>query len=171
VGSYSFSQRILGLPSALIASSIVDVFREQAISDYNRTGSCRDVYVKTFKALGLLGIVPLVLVLAAAPQLFALVFGDRWRDAGVYAQLLSVMFYARFVVSPLSYVYYIAKRQREDLLLHVVMALGTVASLCVGHFVFHSLKWMVGLFAANYSLIYVVYLVRSYGFAKGSPRT
>ena len=167
VGSYNFSQRILGLPSSLIASSITDVFRQRAISDYNERGNCREIFVKTAKALALLGILPLVVTLVAAPPLFAFVFGAKWRDAGVYAQLLSVMFYLRFVVSPVAYVYYIAGKQREDMALHVVMAAGTTISLCVGYFVFGTAKWMIFLFSVNYSIIYLIYLVRSYGFAKG----
>jgi O-antigen/teichoic acid export membrane protein len=167
VGSYNFSQRILGLPSALIASSITDVFRQKAISDYNATGNCREIFVKTFKVLALLGLVPLVVVLVGAPTLFALVFGAKWRDAGVYAQLLSVMFFLRFVVSPLSYIYYIVGKQKEDLVLHVVMAIGTVIALGVGYYFFGSPKWMIFLFSVSYSLIYLVYLVRSYTFTKG----
>jgi len=167
VGSYNFSQRILGLPSTLIASSITDVFRQRAISDYNQLGNCREIFVKTFKALSLLGLVPLVVILVGAPTLFEWVFGARWRDAGVYAQLLSVMFFLRFVVSPLAYVYYIAGKQREDMALHVLLAAGTVLSLCLGYFLFGTAKWMIFLFSLNYSIIYLIYLVRSYGFAKG----
>jgi O-antigen/teichoic acid export membrane protein len=167
VGSYNFSQRILGLPSNLIASSITDVFQRRAISDYNEHGNCREVWVKTLKVLSLLGLVPLVVVLVGAPTLFAFVFGAKWRDAGVYAQLLSVMFFLRFVVSPLAYVYYIAEKQREDMALHVVMAAGTAISLCVGYFLFGTAKWMIFLFSVNYSIIYIIYLIRSYGFAKG----
>jgi len=167
VGKYNFTQRILGFPVTFIATSLVDVFKQRAIKDYNEQGNCRDIYIKTFKSLALAGLVPLVIVLGFAPELFGFVFGEKWRDAGVYAQLLSVMFYLRLVISPLSYIYYIAGRQKEDFLLHIVMALGTILSLYLGYSLFGSPKYMVLLFSINYSLIYLVYLIRSYKFARG----
>lgn len=167
-GKYNFTQRILGLPSAFISAALVDVFKQRAISDYNKLGNCRDIFVKTFKTLVLLGIVPLLVILFAAPDIFDFLFGSRWREAGVYAQILSVMIYLRFIISPLSYVYYIVGRQKEDLMLHIVMALGTAFSLYAGYLIYHSPKYMVLFFSINYSLIYLVYLLRSYGFAKGN---
>jgi len=37
-----------------------------------------------------------------APQLFAIVFGDDWREAGVYALILSPWMALNFITSPLS---------------------------------------------------------------------
>lgn len=167
VGKYNFTQRILGLPSSLISSSLVDVFKQRAISDYNSLGNCRAIYVKTFKTLSFLGFFPLLVILLAAPDIFDLVFGAVWREAGEYAQILSVMFYLRFVISPLSYVYYIAGRQKEDFVLHVIMLVGTACSLYLGYLLFKSPKYMMLFFSVSYSFIYLIYLFRSYTFAKG----
>lgn len=170
VGKYNFTQRILGLPVTFISSSLIDVFKQRAISDYNQLGNCRDIYKKTFITLALLGLLPLLIILFTAPSLFAFVFGERWRDAGVYAQILSVMFYLRLVISPLSYIYYIVGKQREDFILHILMAIGTMVSLYLGYQLFNSPKYMVLLFSINYSIVYLIYLSRSYMFAKGNSK-
>lgn len=168
VGFYGFALRILGLPTSLLAASVSDVFRERANSDYVEHGNCLAIYVKTLKSLTLLAIGPFVLLFVAAPALFAFVFGEQWRPAGEYTRWLSIMYFAGFVSSPLSYVYYIAGKQREDLFLHVYMTVSTSIVMYVGHRLFVETVYVVLLFSLNYTIIYLIYLLRSYTFAKGS---
>lgn len=168
VGLYGMTQRVLGLPSSLIASSITDVFKQRASSDYLRDGNCRDIYMKTFKLLLALAIGPFGLLFMFGPQLFGLVFGEQWVAAGEYARYLSIMFFFGFVSSPLSYVYFIVGRQREDLMLHIYMAFSTLAALVLGYLIFREARYMILCFSLNYSLIYLIYLVRSYQFSGGS---
>jgi O-antigen/teichoic acid export membrane protein len=171
VGLYGMTQRVLGLPSTLIASSITDVFKQRAASDYLKYGNCRDIYVKTFKLLTALAIVPFGLLFLFGPELFGFVFGERWAPAGEYARFMSIMFGIGFVASPLSYVYFIAGKQREDLLLHVYMAFSTGFALALGYTLTYEPRYMILCFSLNYSLIYIFYLIRSYFFAKGiQPR-
>lgn len=167
VGLYGMTQRVLGLPSALIANSITDVFKQRAASDYLKNGNCRDIYVKTFKLLLALAVVPFGLLFAFGPQMFGFIFGEQWVTAGEYARYLSIMFFFGFVSSPLSYVYFIAGRQREDLMLHIYMALSTLIALVLGYELFHEPRFMILCFSLNYTLIYIIYLVRSYRFSGG----
>jgi O-antigen/teichoic acid export membrane protein len=170
VGLYNLSQRVLGLPAGLVASSISDVFRQRASSDYAKHGNCRDIYVKTFKTLFLLAIIPFTILFIIAPPLFAFVFGEKWREAGEYIRVMLPMIFLGFTSSPLSYVYYIAGKQREDLFLHIYMAASTAVSLWIGHLLFDKSVYVLMCFSINYSLIYVVYLIRSYTFSKGNPK-
>ena len=171
VGFYSLALRLLGMPVNLISSSAVDVFKQRASSDYVKYGNCRDIYLKTLKSMALVSIVPFGLLIAFAPILFAFVFGERWREAGEYTRFLSIMYFFSFTVSPLSYVYYIAGRQREDLLLHGYMVVSTILSLYLGYHIFGKPLYMILCFSINYSIIYIIYLFRSYSFAKGNATT
>lgn len=167
VGLYGMTQRMLGLPSSLIASSITDVFKQRAASDYLLSGNCRGIYLNTFKLLLVLAIMPFTLLFVFGPQLFTFIFGEQWAPAGEYARYLSPMFFLGFVASPLSYVYFIAGRQREDLILHIYMAVSTLIALVVGYEIFREPRYMILCFSLNYSFIYLIYLVRSYQFSGG----
>ena len=169
VGLFNLSQRILGLPTGLVATSVTDVFRQRASSDYAKYGNCRDIYVKTFKSLFSISILPFALLFIIAPALFGFVFGEKWREAGEYTRVMIPMIFLGFTSSPLSYVYYIAGRQKEDLLLHVYMAVSTALSLWIGHLLFTKATYVIMCFSINYSIIYLIYLIRSYTFSKGSP--
>src|SRR5690606_33346643 len=115
-GFYMLTQRVMGAPTTLIAGAIGDVFRQEASQAYIHTGNCRAIYISTVKKLLILSVVPSILFFFIAPDLFALVFGENWREAGVFAQILTPVFFLRFVTSPLSAMFMIAEKQKLDLL-------------------------------------------------------
>lgn len=170
MGYYSLTMRVLNLPVSLIAASVADAFKQRASSDYRTYGNCRDIYVKTLKSLLLISAVPFAVLFIVAPTMFAFVFGEQWRTAGYFTRAMLPMILLGFIVSPLSYVYIIAGRQREDLLLHVYMAVSTALSLWLGYHLFQKPLYVIACFALNYSLIYLIYLVRSYTLSKGDVK-
>ncbi len=162
VGYYNMSNRILGLPIGLISNSIGDVFKQRAASDYNEFGSCRPIFIKTFKALLTSSIIPFAILIIFGADIFALAFGEKWRGAGEYSQILGVMFFFRFTVSPLSYVFYVANKQKFDFYLHLLFIVIGYVSLYLGIEIFDSVIVSLWLFSIGYSLIYMIYFVISY---------
>jgi len=169
VGFFALTQRVLGSPISLIAGSILDVFKERASRDYRTLGNCRDIYIKTFKSLLLISIVPFLIFFLAAPAIFSFIFGANWRVAGEYARILSVMFLCRFVASPLSYVLFVAEKQNYDLIWQIFLFISTVISIGIGIYL-KSDKISLMLFSASYSIMYIFYLFLSYNFAKGNTK-
>jgi len=167
VGFYSLTQRVLGAPISLIASSIMDVFKQRASSDYAKHGNCRDIFVKTLLGLTAISVVPFALFFYAAPSIFTLIFGEQWIVAGEYAQLMAIMFFFRFISSPLSFVIYIAEKQNYDLVWQSALLVFTVVSLFAGVYL-HDVKISILCFSLSYSVLYVVYLILSYQFSKGN---
>jgi O-antigen/teichoic acid export membrane protein len=90
-------------------------------------------------------------------------FGEPWRQAGVIAIWLMPMFALRFVASPLSYVFYIAGKQQVDLVWQCALLAMTLASFMLTS----SFEGYVKLYAAGYSLLYVIYALLSYHYSKG----
>jgi O-antigen/teichoic acid export membrane protein len=162
VGFYNMSNRILGLPIGLISNSIGDVFKQRAASDFNEFGSCRPIFIKTFRALLVSSIIPFAILITCGADIFAIGFGEKWRGAGEYSQILGVMFFFRFTVSPLSYVFYIANKQKLDLYLHLLFILVGFLSLYIGIKIFENIKLSLWFFSIAYSTIYMLYLFISY---------
>lgn len=167
VALYNLSSRMLGLPISLISNAISEVFRQRAAHDYNEHGNCRPIFLKTFKTLALVSIIPALVIVFFGPELFAFFFGEKWREAGVYSQILIVLFTARMVVSPLTYMYFVAQRQREDFIWHIWML---ISNFCIFYGLlsngYEALTVIWG-FVINYTIIYGVYGIRSYIFATG----
>ena len=165
-GLYALTQRVVGAPIGIVASSVLDVFRERAAREFRERGNCVAAFGTTFRALAALGIVPFSLLFLYSPGLFALVFGEEWREAGEYARLLVPMFFLRFVASPLSYVLYVAEKQSYDLLWQIALLVGTLTAIWAGAQLGDA-RLAVGLFSGCYSGLYLVYLWLSYHFARG----
>jgi O-antigen/teichoic acid export membrane protein len=164
VGWYNLSVRILGLPSTLISTAVGDVFRQRANYDFHTTGSCRSIFLKVFKTLALIALVPFSILLLFGPSIFSFVFGEQWREAGKIAQVIGVLYVFKFVVSPLSYVTYVAGKQWVGLVIDVIL-LGTLLGLLylsqqLG------LSYITSLFllSISYSLLYILTFYLSYKF-------
>lgn len=166
VGVYNLCVRMLGLPIQLIGSAITRVFQQKATEDYNKLGNFENIFVKTFKTLSIVALPGLFVILILGPQLFAFAFGEEWRESGVFAQILIFMFVLKLIVSPLSYAYYIKDRLREDMIIHLYVLVSMAIIFVVGFNTLVDYKSVIILYVINYSLVYLVYLVRTYNFSK-----
>jgi O-antigen/teichoic acid export membrane protein len=111
-GWFALGQRVLGIPIALIGWSVAQVYMGEVsrLARDNPT-ALRQLFMKTAQKLLLVGVGPTVLLMFSGPQLFMLVFGEAWREAGVYLQLLGLMFLIQFVAFPLSQTLVLLERQ------------------------------------------------------------
>lgn len=164
VGVYNLATRMLGLPIQLIGGAISTVFQQKATNDYNSAGTCRPIFIKTFKTLSLIAIVPTLIIVFFGPDLFAFVFGEKWRDAGVYARILISMIMLKMVVSPLTYTFFIAGRLREDFIYHIGVLITSTFSLYYGLRYF-DINFTLVIFSGSYIFWYLIYLFKSYKFA------
>lgn len=126
-GQYSLMNKTAAAPSKLIAGSVMSVFKEEASRHYREHGECKVIYVKAFKRLAALGIIPFGLLYLFSEWLFVIIFGTHWERAGEMASILAPMLYLQFVASPLSYTLYLSGLQLMDLYWQIAMALIALA--------------------------------------------
>jgi O-antigen/teichoic acid export membrane protein len=162
-GIFALTIRVLGAPIGLLGAAVLDVFKRSAASSYRDKGHCREEYRRTFWLLAAGGVILALGVIVIAESLFVVAFGEPWRQAGVIAIWLMPMFALRFVASPLSYVFYIAGKQQVDLVWQCALLAMTLASFTLTS----SFEGSVKLYAAGYSILYVIYALLSYHYSKG----
>lgn len=165
-GHYSFMNRIFQMPINLLSRSVLDVFKQRATSDYNSYGNCHAIYIKTLKSLVIMCILPMLILMTCAPLLFRILFGPEWTTAGEYAQILTPMMMLKFIVSPLSYVFYIVQKQKYDLYGQIAFLITSLLSIIVGVY-FNNIKILLILYSATSICIYSFYLILSYFYSKG----
>ncbi len=171
VGNYNFTQRLLGVPQLFLSSAIVEVFKQKATFSYNAEGNCRRVFMKTFKSLVAISLIPFILIVLFSPQLFAFVFGEEWRQAGEFARYLGGLYFLRFIVRPLSYVYTIAGKYKEDFILHIIFLIATISSFYVANQIFTDKKYLILVYSITYGLVYIFQFFRAYELSKGHKHT
>jgi len=119
-GMFGLAQRVLVVPIRLVSAAASQVFLDEAARlDHQALRRLRNVTVTSFLVLGLVVMGP---VLLAGPWLFAVGFGEAWREAGTMAQLLVVPQLARFVLMPVSQTFNVLGRMDLDL---VTVVIGT----------------------------------------------
>jgi O-antigen/teichoic acid export membrane protein len=166
-GFYLLIQRVIGTPITIVGGAIGDVFRQSASKAYAERGECVSEYKNTLKKLLMISILPFTIFLFIAPDLFAIIFGKNWSEAGKYAQILTPMFFLQFISSPLSNMYLIAEKQKNDLYLNVILFIVTLLPFLLAMHLTMSVETVISFFSLFYSLIYAVNLIVTFNFAKG----
>jgi len=71
--------------------------------------------MKTSLTLFFIGLIGIVLLTIISPNIFTMVFGEEWSQAGTYFRLLSPLFIIQFSVYPLSQTLNILEKQEIQL--------------------------------------------------------
>ena len=131
-GMYFLVFRVLMLPIALIGEAMMEVFRSKAMEDLKEYGTCRPLFIKTLLSLTVIGLPPALLLILFGQEIFAFVFGEDWREAGLYATILAPMALFRLACAPLGGVLFIREKLKLILLLQSFFFVMVALSLVLG---------------------------------------
>jgi len=164
-GLFVLVEKAVGTPLSLVSAAVGDVFRQQISQCYIAGEHCRREFLSTFRKLLAIATPPFLLLLFFAPPLFALVFGEKWRSSGEYAQLMAPMFYLRFICNPLSQVAIIAQRNRFEFFWQSGLLMCLL--LCAAsYYVFPlDIRAYIMVFVCVYGVFDLVILLAAYLFA------
>lgn len=166
-GFYSLADRMLVIPSAFIAASIGEVYRQEAAASFNRDGHCRGIFIKAAKRLAILGLAPALVAVIAAPTLFPIIFGEAWVEAGRIAAILGVLVFFQTLGSTLSYTILLTKMYRADLIWQISRLIVVVGAIYAGYYFFNSLLYSVTFLVVGFCVMYVAHFAMQYRAAGG----
>jgi O-antigen/teichoic acid export membrane protein len=130
-GSFSHSYAMLRIPSMLIGVSLSQVFYNQAIKLYNENQRMLPLLKKTIGMLVAISIVPFTILYLYGEPIFAWIFGANWSDAGSYSETMSFWLMVSFVISPISALPMILKKQKIAFVFGSISALIQIIPLFV----------------------------------------
>lgn len=120
-GQFALAVRVSALPVTLIAAAVSQVFvAETARMAREEPASLRGMFGRTTRTLAIVAAGPFLLLALLAPILAGLVFGDAWRDVGLFVAILSPMFYLQLVASPTGGTLDVLERQDLHLLREIL---------------------------------------------------
>ncbi len=152
VGFYGLGARVLKMPISLVGGAIAQVFFQRA-SEADHDGRLAVVVEKTFERLLVLAALPFPLLAIISPELFAVVFGERWVEAGVIAQILAPWLFFNFLSSPISTLNSVLELQEIGLFFNIMLLVTRVGSLLVGGYR-QNLYLALALFSASGTVLY-----------------
>lgn len=144
-GLFAMAQSLLHLPTAFIGQAIGQVFMQRAsVARYR--GGLQEISLRTYVFLLKIGFFPLLMISFFSPSLFAIVLGEQWIDAGVYARVLGPWIAFAFAYSPISLLYLILDRQGIALAFEIAYILLRIFVFWIGVYAENPLL-SVGLFS------------------------
>jgi O-antigen/teichoic acid export membrane protein len=158
-GFYGQCMRVLQVPMRLIVLPVAHVYFAEASDRYRKNGDLAGLTRKTAFQTLLLGIPVTVVLLAFGPQLFALVFGENWREAGEYARLLSVWIMFDLARAPVQQVASIVGKQRIVLVVTIIGAVLLISSLLISGYYHLSARTALLLVGITQSLVAFVLVI------------
>ena len=165
ISYFSHASRTLLAPLSLITSPISDLFRQSAAKSIRENGSCLNEFLHYQNVLFKIVIGPSVIIFLFGPTIFRLIFGNEWQVSGEYAQILMIMYLPKMIVSPLSYLYLLIGRQKEDFLLHIFVVFFSM-TFFLFYLMYFDFKSALMSYSIIYLLVYLTYYFRSKMFAR-----
>jgi O-antigen/teichoic acid export membrane protein len=164
-GLYSMGTRVMS-GVELFATATSQVFFPKAAKDYIDNGNCRNIYNKTFLILGFVSLCIFPLLYTIIPDLFALIFGEEWRESGRLMRYLIPMYFLRFIVSPLTTVYSIARKQKLFFYKTIITSIFVIVSLVLG-IILENIKVLIILYSLSMFLGYMIDALLTFKISKG----
>ncbi len=157
LGYYTMAQRLITLPTILIGQAISQVFLQRITSLHGDKVLIKQELLKTLKWLIVIAVAGAAGIFLFSPFLFSFVFGPQWRLSGQLASIMSLSFFIRLIVNPVSSVF-IATNELKKLAAWQTAYFLLIIILSVAGIRIFSLQSMVIAYALFDCFIYSIYL-------------
>jgi O-antigen/teichoic acid export membrane protein len=156
-GYYGLAHTVVSLPIAVIGNSVSDVFYgEAAVLVKEDIPKLRRLVLKLTCQISLISLIPLIILFFLGPFLFSMVFGEAWREAGIYARIIAILILFRFISAPIDKVYLIFEMQKVALFLNILRAVFVLIVFLVSKYFLLNSYLVLGLYSAVMSVIYII---------------
>jgi len=131
-GFYSRALALVDVPFFFISTSIRDVFF-QRVSEKKAAGENISYFIDSIikRLVGII-LLPMLLLFFISTDLFVVIAGERWLDAGIYTRLLIPWLCVSFISFPLSVLFMVMNLQNIQLIFNIFLFVARAAALCIG---------------------------------------
>ncbi len=163
VGLYFHAFKIMSVPVTIIGRSVGQVFFQKTSEKIDKPEELKYATQEVFKKMFLMCVVPMAMITVFGDYIFDFVFGDEWRKAGVFAQIISPWLLVNFVTAPLTLLFELLKKQNIFIIFNGLFFVFRLSSLLIGYFIFNDVFYAIALYSVTSFLIYsgmLIYLFR-----------
>lgn len=147
-GQYTLAITALGAPAALIGNAVSSAFYPKISQTIHAGKKSSPLIINTTRTMLAAGTLPLVMIIAFAPDLFEIAFGNAWETSGLYAQILATWVFFQFLNKP-AVAAIPALRLQGGLLIYELISTGLkIMSLWIGLAIMQSATWAISMFSA-----------------------
>lgn len=159
LGIYAMMFKYIRGPIGLITSSISQLFYVEAGNALNNKQIISPIFYRTIKITFVFGVLFSIVLFFFGQQLFALYFGETWRVGGVYAQCILPVLFFTFIVSPVSGLTILFRKQFIGFILSLCCYALSILAFVVSIRFNWSFEQALLLYSAVFTVYYVVVLL------------
>ena len=156
-GLYALAHRVVAMPASIVGQAVANVFLSSA-PQARRDGNLDSLLFKVVLTLALLAFPVGVLMAVKAEFLFSLVFGESWREAGIYAAILTPMLLMGFVTSPVTTLCAVLDKQFAGTIFQFSMMVVRIISIGLGVYLSDPVPALLS-FSISSACCYLVFLL------------
>lgn len=146
-GLYGLGLRVLNMPMLMVGDALSKVLLARVREHRDDHELLAGSLLRIFALVTYPGMLLMLIMLAAGPDLFSYVFGVEWKDAGAFAAVLSpaIMLMLNYRITSVLFDLYERQRQRMifDVGLLLVRVVSLVAANMMGMTILHALAVMM----------------------------
>jgi lipopolysaccharide exporter len=157
-GAYAFGVRILQVPMNFVLTSLRQVLFQKACETHNQNGDLFALFKKTTLGLFVIAVVPALILILIAPNVFSWVFGLKWYQAGILARWLVVWQLVAFCNVPAAIISRILRLQRKLFFFEILILSSRFLTLLVGGF-YLDVYGVVALFSTLGAMLNIAMIV------------
>lgn len=161
-GLYGLGYRVILTPTSIIVAGLSQVYLRSAVDVLRESPiALQKFFMRLAVRLFLISVVPMLLLLLFSPIVFELVFGEEWKTAGEYVQIMAPLVALQFVLAPLSLTIYVIERQDIHMKWEATNLI-LVSALFVAAFVFRleaksAIMLYTGAMMSTYAVLFFLY--------------
>jgi O-antigen/teichoic acid export membrane protein len=109
--------------------------------------------------LALIAVPIFSIIIIGGPTIFSIIFGEQWREAGVYTQILSPWLALNFIVSPVSQIPMVVNKQRQFFAISLISNAMILLILTLTGLFIHNIR--IGLLMVSaFMSIYMIFILK-----------
>jgi O-antigen/teichoic acid export membrane protein len=132
VGFFVLGHNVLSQPMKLFGSALFQVFFQRISEEKKNKKYVEEGVRDVLQGLVSVGIYPLFLLAIIGKEVFSVIFGLNWSEAGLYAQYLAIFMFFQFISSPISGLFSVFELQNEELIYNILLVSTRSAALIIG---------------------------------------
>jgi O-antigen/teichoic acid export membrane protein len=129
LGHFALSARIVRIPLTMIGSAVSQVFFYRASLAHRDQKPLAGIVSRVLHGLTGTALLPLIVLCLFGPSLFAVVFGEPWRETGYFVRFMAPWMLLQLIASPVSQVPMILGQQKGFFIFNVIYNCSIVAAL------------------------------------------
>lgn len=140
LGLFALMNRFLRAPINIISSALSQLYYKEASANKANKEEVLHLFKKVLKIIAIVSTILLGVVLIWGPDLFAMYLGEKWREAGVYAQIMVPAIFMNFLASVVSTSTLIFNKQKKAYLFSIVGYVLSFLVLVAGNYLDYDFK-------------------------------